>query len=480
MPQLSLSLTLADLVRLKRKGVAMLDRVELFRPGRHKAGDRVFTADDLADLERNFKALSTGARPRLPVPVGLDDHDPEQPYLHAEGLPAAGHVTALWTEPGPVTCVRIDGLPGPIADAVRHKLYLGCSAEILDRPPPGIPGEGCTLGGLVFLGTKRPAVKGNAPLPPPRYYAEPRRSPRGGVYVFVEARMASTAHKAALASLLAEKFPQVPAELWATLSPQQVQLIAPGADAGDDEPDAPEVTPNADDAAGDVAKMRDELVTAGILTQDEAAALSDDEIKAKYAEWKGTADAGPPPPPGVTNMSEPTRGRQPARPAPAVTLPAEVVRHYGEAIGSIEARLKAQEKAAADAERETARRQRAERQRTVNALFDGWINHQEQGRPAPKITPAEYRSREKPQEPGLYRRLLEADGGTVRTYAESGALSDFDALVKEIEDRPGFARMFAEQIPGRGVGPKDEFADLDQQTTAYAQRRNKALTGGRN
>jgi hypothetical protein len=162
LPQPALSLD--DLVELKKLGVADVPRVPLFYAGRHRDDIGEYTDQDIADILANFKLLSCGPDPKLPVPIGLG-HEGEQDWLLSSGLPAAGHIPECWSEDGRSLAVKFADLPEVVADAVDLNAYFSVSPEISRQPPPGLPGKGCCLVGAALLGYKRPELKELGRLP---------------------------------------------------------------------------------------------------------------------------------------------------------------------------------------------------------------------------------------------------------------------------------------------------------------------------
>src|SRR5947207_2935543 len=100
----------AEVLRLKARGTGSVPRVALFGAGLHREGESPYSRQDIADILANFRALSTGASPPLPVLIGLD---------HVPGGPSVGRVPALYSEPGGVLAATLADLPLLWARAIR-------------------------------------------------------------------------------------------------------------------------------------------------------------------------------------------------------------------------------------------------------------------------------------------------------------------------------------------------------------------------
>lgn len=145
--------------------------VDLFTIGEHRGKE--YTLQDLRDIVANFKRYQAGNRPLMRVPAVLG-HSEDQSFLEQEGLPACGWLSDLYLDG--------DHLRGDFEDIhpkafplLENKSYRTVSAEIYDDPPNGIPGTGCMLRRIAFLGGDIPEVKGLEELPALEKYAEATR-----------------------------------------------------------------------------------------------------------------------------------------------------------------------------------------------------------------------------------------------------------------------------------------------------------------
>jgi hypothetical protein len=186
-----------------------------------------------------------------------------------------------------------------------------------------------------------------------------------------------------------------------------------------------------------------DLVAAG---EDQATldAMSDDELLALWQEKVGG---------GAAPMSEPSK---PAAPVSPVVM----ARRFAE----LDRRLKAAEARAKHADKESLRRMKAERERTVNAYCERWAREG-------YVLPREVDKGAKV--PNLYHRLMAADGTRVQKFGETQATA-FDAAVAEIEERgAGFVRRFFSEKLAQPEG--GEMADVVAEAKRYAEQRNKFL-----
>lgn len=84
--------------------------------------------------------------------------------------PAVGWITKLWRI-GRTLWARVEDIPEVVARMLKDKLFRYVSAEVYQRPPDGIPGEGCFLHGMGFLGKTPPEVKTLGEVPTPELQA---------------------------------------------------------------------------------------------------------------------------------------------------------------------------------------------------------------------------------------------------------------------------------------------------------------------
>lgn len=482
-------LSLDDLLALKRQGVADLGWVEVFAVGRHKPGDKVWTADDLRDCEANFERFSGGDNPPLAVPVGIG-HEDDQAWLADTGLPAAGRVSRVKTD-GERLWVWFADLPAKVAEAVKLGLWFRVSCEFYDDPPDGLAGSGCTLRRVALIGGDIPAVKGLAAFPALRMHAELRRlraarppaarrpattvrSTRGTIFTFTEGRIAmDETTKATLIAVIKAAMPNLTDEFLATLDDEQLQMLAAqasGAAPGGDAAGAAAAT--AAEPPADRATLIADIIAAD-PTQDQAAleGMTDDELKALWQQLVGAARDAAAAGAGADTSANtegagsaaaaaaPAAGPATSRAAAAPTLTpaqaAQLQRQFAELNGT-----------ARRLEQDAKRRERLERERTVKAYCERWLDKK-------FVTPSEVDPKSKT--PNVYHRLMAATP-TVRRYGER-AMSEFDAVVAEIEARgPGFARFFAEKVPAGG-GNAAKKAEYDK-ARADALARHAAVKTG--
>ncbi|HVR06912.1 MAG TPA: hypothetical protein VMW75_02595 [Thermoanaerobaculia bacterium] len=175
-----------------------LPEQEIFATGTHRGKD--YTHRDLDEMVANFKRFSTGKKPLLRVPAVIG-HEENQEFLDRSDLPAAGWMTdvtnvkekcpdcggsgkmsvrdresqgqgTLMDDHGQAPCPRCVGtgvastakatfkdVPRQVARLLKRRAYATVSAEIYDKPPEGIPGEGKCFRRVAFLGGEIPALK---------------------------------------------------------------------------------------------------------------------------------------------------------------------------------------------------------------------------------------------------------------------------------------------------------------------------------
>jgi hypothetical protein len=155
---------------------------ELFSVGNHRGKD--YTRQDLEDICRNFKLISTGKRPQH-IPPGKIGHKEQQQKLGEDGhpveqmdesdKPAAGWVSKCWHD-GHFLYGDVEDIAPEEAKAIKSKRYRKTSAEVYDEDQAtkaGIKGhKGKVLRAVSFLGSEPPQVKGLADLPEPERYSE--------------------------------------------------------------------------------------------------------------------------------------------------------------------------------------------------------------------------------------------------------------------------------------------------------------------
>ncbi len=131
--------------------------VEIFRAGTwtDSAGRTVaYTEDDLKDMAEAHRALEG----RLDPPVKLG-HDPEQPLLSADGLPAAGWLRNVRAQGGRLLADLV-GVPAKVFDLIRAGAYRKRSLEVLHGYRDEATGatHKHVAAGLALLGAALPAI----------------------------------------------------------------------------------------------------------------------------------------------------------------------------------------------------------------------------------------------------------------------------------------------------------------------------------
>jgi hypothetical protein len=404
----------------------MIRRACLFEIGDWKGTE--YTVRDLNDMVRNFNRL----KGTLDVPVVIG-HEEDQDFT---GIPAVGWVERVWRV-GPKLYADISQVFPAIADLIAAGAYRKLSVEIYDEPPEGIQATGKVLRRVAFLGGELPHLKSLGDLPQPavsRYGEHPRELRHAPVIVrlirstqnvkakshtcyaevepmdraALEAQLKSLGWTepavAALASLSDEDLQKLVMELLA-----QQAGTAPAADAPATAAEWPEGVTRETVIA--------DLVAAGVGTEEELSALSDDELLMKWNEWKASAA------PADAPMSEKPVG--PATPQLVAAQFSELQRRA--------ARLEAQVK---QAERMQAQRQRAEKA----ALIDTYCE---------QLVKDGFAS------PAQVEKARGKDGkaiGPVRCFMEScSAVAKFgekSALEQYVQSlRSGQPRKFGEQLP---------------------------------
>lgn len=175
----------------------ILRGVEVFASGTHR--DNVYTPADIDEMVANFRAHSMpvdGKKPALRVPAVLG-HKEDQEMLERSDLPAAAWARRAWAEDGrdqkgkPIRILKLDfeDVPVTVKRLIRGKRYRTVSAEVYDKPPPGIPGTGKMLRRVAFLGGDIPQVKSLEDIPLPDSHAESGASYIPSVMRFAEARL---------------------------------------------------------------------------------------------------------------------------------------------------------------------------------------------------------------------------------------------------------------------------------------------------
>lgn len=115
----------------------------------------------LGDLERTQAKPSISFR-RIPLIW------PNLNKLGCTGTaePAVGWITKLWRV-GRTLWACVHDIPASVAQMIKDKMFRWVSAEIYQKPPDGVPGDGCFLHGIGFLGKTPPEVKTLGEVPAP-------------------------------------------------------------------------------------------------------------------------------------------------------------------------------------------------------------------------------------------------------------------------------------------------------------------------
>jgi hypothetical protein len=134
-----------------------LSEVEVFPAGQHREGGREYTHKDLLDMARNFARFSTGPKALVRVPAVLG-HSEDQQILKDSGIPAAAWPKGLKVK-GKSLYADFREAPPKVKRLLKSKAYRTVSAEVYDSPPRGVPGTGCMLRRVAFLGGELPEIK---------------------------------------------------------------------------------------------------------------------------------------------------------------------------------------------------------------------------------------------------------------------------------------------------------------------------------
>jgi hypothetical protein len=423
----------------------MIRRACLFEIGDWKGTE--YTTRDLNDMVRNFNRL----KGTLDVPVVIG-HEEDQDFT---GVPAVGWVERVWRV-GKKIYADFSQIFPDIADLVAAGAYRKLSVEIYDEAPEGIDAEGKVLRRVAFLGGELPHLKSLGDLPQPvasRYGEHPRELRHAPVIVRL---IRSTQNaKAKSHTCYAEVEPMDRAALesqlkslgWtepavaalASLSDELLQVLvmellaqqagtAPAADAPTTAAEWPEGVTRETVIA--------DLVAAGVGTEEELSALSDDELLMKWNEWKAS-QAAP--------MSEPPT--TPTGPPTQQLLAAQFAELKRRA-DAVDAQVK-------QAERMQAQRQRAEKAALIDTyceqlVKDGYASpaqvEKTRGKDGKAIGPV--------------RRFMESCSAVAK-FGEKSALEQYVASL-----RSGQPRKFGEQLPDPAKASK----------VALAKKRAEELT----
>jgi hypothetical protein len=442
--------------------LATVRGAEIFEAGTRRG--ETYTVADLDDMARNFKL----ARGVIDPPL-VTGHDEDQSFLQDSQLPAAGWLVRVYRR-GTKLFGDFDGIPRSIARLINARAYKKVSVEIYheDQHPEDTPAacKGKIVRRVAMLGAELPQVKTLADLPLAEYSETPAvcrpwrlagnvdsptatgaGQPRRVTYFAEGVNMAASEATAAMVAAIHAAMPDLSQEFLDSLDDSQLAMLLSGvsgggADAGGGGADAG-ATAAAEWPEGVTRESAiADLVAAG---EDQAAldAMSDDEILALWQEKIGG---------GAAPMSE-------TRTAATGRHPLITPRRFAE----LERRLSVAEGRAKNADKESRRREKAERERTVNAHCERWLRDGH-------VLPREVDRTAKV--PNLYHRLMQADGVRVKKFGEA-SLTEFDALVAETEDRgAGFVRKFFSEKLAQPDGAKDGLHDVTEAAKKYAEQRN--------
>lgn len=433
---------------------ATVSGCEIFRAGNHR--DKEYTRADLDDMVENFRRFSSGPRPLLKVPAVLG-HEEDQDLLRRTDLPAAGWPSRVWRD-GDVLKADIPGVPPQVARLLRGRAYRTVSAEVYDRPPAGVPGEGKMLRRVAFLGGDIPQIKTLADIPLPEQHAE-----AGEPYRPVALRPAgSRPGTGGVWQAFSEVRPMNRDELIK-------KLVAHGVDADlcKDVPDAvlaemvraldAKAAPADPDAAlmDDAAELPEPRDEEDRKAKETLAAKYMDRCK-KMAEKYRRHDDAPTVPLGGDRPMTPAQFSEQFKPL-------------------VDAAVKA---AVAQVERKFASVNEQVTQLEANTKRANVTKFCEAMAKAGKVLPAELDAGDpKNPRPTLIDRLMRADARTaVEKFSEGGkqvALTELDLQMREIERRPVLVR-FGEAVKA-APGGFDSFAEQRQRAEQFYESNREAF-----
>jgi hypothetical protein len=474
-----------------------LDDVEIFAVGDHREGEPPWTPADLRAIVKNFELHQSTDRGRVystlvvgPPTAELGHFGDGDKWMDDTAIPAAGVVESLRFDEGDgILRGDIGRVPAPVADAIRRGAYFTVSAVIYPKPPPGAPGEGPMLKRVAFLGGELPQVKILRPPGLPKPYADagtpvrhtPPRAPAGGaVRVYSEGRAmaeAATADERArligILQAVGQYRPSMDDEATyptAALWDQVEAAIGVGQETPAEDASAQaEAAPAADPAPGlSPDQMRQEMVAAGYVTEDEAKALADDQVAEKYRAWKGT---------GMSEKSKPA-------PRPAATF-AEMARQAQEQLAKTFAEKQAElDRREKQLESKFTAREQAERAKAREATLDGCHAFAERMVKNRLMKPAGNTAGT--PESGLValETLLASipdEAPPAATYSEGGRevkVSLREAFMKWLEANLAPIAAYGERIGGTAAGrAADPMADLEERSKKFAADMNRRLQG---
>lgn len=411
-----------------------LPRVKTFCVGEYDVGtpdETICTRADLEAVVANFKRLSTGPTPLHRPPIAKGHESNGEDLTKRTDQPSWGWVTDCWLE-GDYLYTKWEGIPDSAAAQINAGEYRYPSAEFYDDPAKGnLPGEGWCLRRVVMLGAVPPRNKRLGQLVPLafgenlRFRQVKRYKSHTGIKCFAEGAIMD---RAALEDQLRgigfndaqiESLKGLPDDAF-----QAFVLATLAAKAGGEPAAAPAETAAAEPPVmPSPEQMIQDLLAAGVPQAEIDAVKAD--VNALYALWMEK---------GQVKMSEP-----PSTPAPSPT-PKQIIHKFAEPaqLVAVKRQLASLQNQAAILFSERERERKATRERTVKELCKKWVD-------GGYVLPGDVDP--KSSTPNVYHRLMNADGGTVKKFAEK-SLTDFDAAVAEIESRgPGYVgKFFSEKI----------------------------------
>ncbi len=438
-----------------------IPEVEIFRAGAwtDSAGRTVtYTAEDIEGMAEASRELE--GRFEAPVKLG---HDPEQPLLETDGLPAAGWLRNVRAAGGRLFA-DLAGVPKKVYELIRTGGYKKRSLEVLHNYRDEATGRvyGHVAAGLALLGARLPAIGslddiralyGCAPASDTTAYLyESGPDGIGAVVVIQQQTVDSSGRSAPEAERIVALETRVE-ELEALLG----EAAAAGAQDAENDTEAPDTgevdgvpAPGEDQAGEDVSS------SGGATDEDDAAPIEGtpietDAVTAVDSEEAATVESEIENVANVDNTEEAVVAAEVAERESALDAKEAVIREAAEKLS------------AALAELEGFRRRESERRARAREEF--------LSRHAAKLPPAH---RAIVQE---VLALLEGDFALVSDYSrgESQAVSASDAFRGFIESLPEhpamseYGRERADRTSAAAGGGADrgEGADLDGRIRAY-------------
>jgi hypothetical protein len=149
--------------------LATCHRVELFAEGIFRG--REYTADDVAEMVRNFYRLGPRGLNLLNPPLVIGHEEPLSEFLERSDIPAAGVVSGLHRRGNKLVADFVD-VPADIAKLIAARAYRTVSIEHYDDSmpfelPDGTKFPGKVLRRVALLGGEVPQVKSLKGITPP-------------------------------------------------------------------------------------------------------------------------------------------------------------------------------------------------------------------------------------------------------------------------------------------------------------------------